>query len=110
MEEVSFRSGAAALGGVLAAAGAAITLAVVLGGPGDAVASAPALRRAPLGGVRVAGARLLLAAGHPAAQPDERPRDRGRRLPAAAVPGPGIGRPARRDDAGARSRPSAASV
>ena len=58
MEEVSFRSGAAALGGVLAAAGAAITLAVVLGGPGDAVASAPASpRRAPLGGVRVAGAR-----------------------------------------------------
>ena len=44
MEEVSFRSGAAAVGGVLAAAGAAITLAVVLGGPGDAVASAPASR------------------------------------------------------------------
>ena len=41
MEEVSFRSGAAAAGGVLAVAGVAITLAVVLGGPGDAVASAP---------------------------------------------------------------------
>ena len=47
MEEVSFRSGAAALGGVLAAAGAAITLAVVLGGPGDAVASAPAFAPCP---------------------------------------------------------------
>jgi hypothetical protein len=41
MEEMSFRSGAAAAGGVLAATGVAITLAVVLGGPGDAVASAP---------------------------------------------------------------------
>jgi hypothetical protein len=46
MEEVSFRSGAAAAGGVLTVAGVAITLAVVLGGPGDAVASAPASRAA----------------------------------------------------------------
>jgi hypothetical protein len=45
MEEVSFRSGAAA-GGVLLAAGVAITLAVALGGPGGAVASAPASRPA----------------------------------------------------------------
>lgn len=42
MEEVSFRSGAAVAGGVLTAAGAAITLAVVLGGHSAAVASAPA--------------------------------------------------------------------
>jgi hypothetical protein len=44
MEEVSFRSGAAVAGGVLTAAGVAITLAVVLGGRSDAVASAPASR------------------------------------------------------------------
>ncbi len=46
MEEVRFRSAAAAVGGVLAAAGVAITLAVVLGGHSDAVASAPASRAA----------------------------------------------------------------
>jgi hypothetical protein len=46
MEEVSFRSGAAAVGGVLLAAGVAITLAVVLGGPGGAVASPSAARAA----------------------------------------------------------------
>jgi hypothetical protein len=44
MEEVSFRSGAAVAGGVLTAAGVAITLAVVLGGHSDAAASAPASR------------------------------------------------------------------
>jgi hypothetical protein len=44
MEEVSFRSGAAVVGGVLTAAGVAITLAVGLGGHSDAVASAPASR------------------------------------------------------------------
>ena len=44
MEEVSFRSGAVVTGGVLTAAGVAITLAVVLGGRSDAVASAPASR------------------------------------------------------------------
>ena len=46
MEEVSFRSGAVVAGGVLTAAGVAITLAVVLGGHSDAVASAPASRPA----------------------------------------------------------------
>ena len=46
MEEVSFRSGAAVAGGVLTAAGVAITLAVVLGGHSDAVASAPVSRPA----------------------------------------------------------------
>jgi hypothetical protein len=46
MEEVSFRSGAVVAGGVLAAAGVAITLAVVLGGHSEAVASAPASRSA----------------------------------------------------------------
>jgi hypothetical protein len=46
MEKVSFRSGAAAVGGVLLAAGVAITLVVVPGGPGGAVASAPAARAA----------------------------------------------------------------
>jgi hypothetical protein len=46
MEEVSFRSGAAVAGGVLTAVGVAITLAVVLGGHGDAVASAPVSRPA----------------------------------------------------------------
>jgi hypothetical protein len=49
MEEVSFRSGAAVAGAVLAAAGVAITLAVVPGRPGGAVAGAPASRvAAPL--------------------------------------------------------------
>lgn len=47
LEEVSFRSGTAAAGGVLTAAGVAITLAVVLGaGPGDTVTSAPAAHAA----------------------------------------------------------------
>jgi hypothetical protein len=46
MEEVSFRSGAVVTGGVLTAAGVAITMAVVLGGHSDAVASAPASRPA----------------------------------------------------------------
>ncbi|MGH3160327.1 MAG: hypothetical protein ACRDOC_00450 [Streptosporangiaceae bacterium] len=46
MEEMSFRSGAAVTGSVLTAAGVAITLAVVLGGHSDAVASAPASRPA----------------------------------------------------------------
>jgi hypothetical protein len=44
MEEVSFRSGAAVAGGVLTAAGVAITLAVVLGGHGDVAASASSSR------------------------------------------------------------------
>ena len=44
MEEVSFRAGAVVAGGVLTAAGVAITLAVVLGGHSDAVASASASR------------------------------------------------------------------
>jgi hypothetical protein len=46
MEEVSFRAGIVVAGGVLTAAGVAITLAVVLGGHSDAVASAPASRAA----------------------------------------------------------------
>ena len=46
MEEVSFRSGAVVAGGVLTAAGVAITLAVVLGGHSEAVASAPVYRPA----------------------------------------------------------------
>jgi len=46
MEEVSFRSGAVVAGGVLTAAGVAITLAVVLGGHSDAVASASGSRPA----------------------------------------------------------------
>jgi hypothetical protein len=46
MEEVSFRAGAVVVGGVLTAAGVAITVAVVLGGHSDAVASASASRAA----------------------------------------------------------------
>jgi hypothetical protein len=46
MEEVSFRAGAVVAGGVLTTAGVAITLAVVLGGHSDAVASASASRAA----------------------------------------------------------------
>jgi hypothetical protein len=42
MEEMSFRSGAAVTGGVLAAAGVAVTLAVLLGGHSDAATSAAA--------------------------------------------------------------------
>ena len=58
-------------------------------------------RRGPLGGVPATGARLLLGAGHPATRPDDGPRDRGRRLPPAVIPGPaaGVGRPARHDAA-----------
>jgi hypothetical protein len=47
MEEVSFRAGAVVAGGVLAAAGVAITLAVVLGSHSDVVASASAYHAAP---------------------------------------------------------------
>jgi hypothetical protein len=47
MEEVSFRAGAAVAGGVLTAAGVAITLAVVLSGHSDAAAIAPARAAAP---------------------------------------------------------------
>jgi hypothetical protein len=46
MEEVSFRAGAVVTGGVLTAAGVAITLAVVLGGHSDALASASTSRAA----------------------------------------------------------------
>ena len=46
MEEVSFRAGAVVAGGGLAAAGVAITLAVMLGSHSDAVASASASRAA----------------------------------------------------------------
>src|SRR5690348_9695224 len=46
MEEVSFRASAVVAGGVLTTACVAITLAVVLGGHSDAVASAPASRAA----------------------------------------------------------------
>ena len=46
MEEVRFRSAAAVAGGVLIVAGVAITLAVVLGGHSDAVASAQVSRAA----------------------------------------------------------------
>jgi hypothetical protein len=66
MEEVSFRSGAAMAGGVLTAAGVAITLAVVPGGPGDAVAVHPAVA------IRLAGlaqAARPLAPGPAAASP-----------------------------------------
>jgi len=42
LEEMSFRSGAAVTGGVLAAAGVAVTLAVLLGGHSDAATSAAA--------------------------------------------------------------------
>jgi len=73
-------------------------------------------RRCSLGGGSVAGARLvlagagrLLAAGYPTARPDDGPRGRSRRLPAAAVPGPGVRRPACRDDAGGWSHTGAAS-
>jgi hypothetical protein len=47
MEEVSFRAGAAVAGGVLAAAGVAITLAVVPSGHRDAAVIAPARIVAP---------------------------------------------------------------
>ena len=57
MEEMSFRSGISVTGGVLAAAGVAVTLAVLLGGHSDAAASAPASG----------------AAGRPAAPPSAAP-------------------------------------
>jgi len=47
MEEVSFRSGAVVAGGILTAAGVAITLAVVPSGHRDAAAIAPARVAAP---------------------------------------------------------------
>ena len=118
MEEMSFRSGAAVGGGVLTAAGVAITLAVVLGGHSDAVAIASASRAAVSSVAPPSPARLLLAflaflavlaAGYPAGSPDDGPRDSGRGLP-AAVPGSGVGDPARRGDTGARPHCLAASV
>ena len=54
---------------------------------------------------RVTGARLLLAVAHPAAQPDDGPRDRGPGLP-AAVSGPGVRGPACRADAGHHPHPA----
>jgi len=80
MEEVSFRSGAVVAGGVLTAAGVSITLAVVLGGHSDAVASAPVSRPAVPAAVpaTVAGTYRLPSAARAAAT-----------LHAAATPTPG---------------------
>ena len=69
MEEVSFRSGAAAVGGVLVAAGVAITLAVVPGGPGGAVASAPASRAAAPAAPAVTSPAPVPASSSPRATP-----------------------------------------
>jgi len=67
MEEVSFRSGAAAAGGVLTVAGVAITLAIVLGGgPGGTVTSAPAAHDAA---PSVASASPVPASSSPQAAP-----------------------------------------
>lgn len=64
LEETSFRSGAAVSAGVLATAGAAIALAVVLGGHSDAAASAPG----------PAAATSSAASQVPAASPTANPR------------------------------------
>ena len=109
MEEVSFRSGAAVAGGVLAAAGAAITLAVVLGGHGDAVASAPA-SPAP----RAPSAASPSPVPASSSSPQATPRPSRTTVPATVAgdtgrpgPGPGLGAaPARRDGAGARQHPT----
>ena len=85
MEEVSFRSGAAVAGGVLTAAGVAITLAVVLGGHSDAVASAPVSRPAIPSVVPPVLAPGSSSPPDPAAQPDDGPRDRGPGLPAPSA-------------------------
>ena len=70
MEEMSFRSGAAVTGGALAAAGAAITLAVVLSGHSDAATrpSAPATQ------ARLAGPAPSAAAPATSAGPSVTPR------------------------------------
>jgi hypothetical protein len=95
MEEVSFRSGAAVAGGVLTAAGVAITLAVVLGGHSDAAASAPASRVA-VPSVTLPSPAPVSSSSSPsptAAPPDEGLRGRGRGLP-AAIGDPGVRDPA----------------
>ena len=66
-------------------------------------------RRGSLGGPPGPGARILLAASHPAvahpaAQPDGDPRDRGRDLP-AAIGDPGVRDPACCGDAALGARP-----
>ena len=70
MEEVSFRSGVALAGGVLAAAGVAVALTVVLGGHGDAAASAPA---SPAAASSAASSSPVPASSSPRATP--RPSD-----------------------------------
>ena len=90
MEEVSFRAGAIVAGGVLTATGVAITLAVVLGGHSDAVASASVSRPAI---PSVIPPVLAPVSSSPPATPraprrtPTPPRDRGRGLP-AAIDGP----------------------
>ena len=69
MEEVSFRTGVAVVGGVLVAA-AAIALTVVLGGHGDAAASAPA---SPVAAAASASPSTVPAASSPSAA--SRPSD-----------------------------------
>ena len=98
MEEVSFRAGAVVAGGVLTAAGVAITLAVVLGGHSDAVASASASRAAVPSAVSPVLAPV--SSSPPATPPSPTPRpsrtatrDRGRDLP-AAIGDPGVRDPA----------------
>jgi hypothetical protein len=70
MEEVSFRSGVAVAGGVLAAAGVAVALTIVLGGHGDAAASAPA---SPAAAASAASSSPVPAFSSPRATP--RPSD-----------------------------------
>jgi hypothetical protein len=86
MEEVSFRSGAAVAGGVLIAAGVAITLAVALGGHSDAAASAPASRVAVPSVTPPSPAPATRHATTPAPGSTPTPRLRDPRSP--APPGP----------------------
>jgi hypothetical protein len=91
---VSFRSGAVVAGGLLTAAGVAITLAVVLGGHSDSVASAPASRAAVPSTVRPVLAPV--SSSPPATPPSATPRASRTTSPATVAgtyqPGPALAR------------------
>jgi hypothetical protein len=80
MEEVSFRSGVAVAGGGLAAAGVAIALTLVLGGHGDAAASAPVAPAAPAAASSVASPSQV-----PSSSPRAAPRPSDTTVPATVA-------------------------
>ena len=84
LEEVSFRSGVAMAGGVLAAAGVAVALTVVLGGHGDAAASAPASPPRASAAASAASPSLVPASSSPSS-PRATPRPSDTTVPATVA-------------------------